>query len=364
MNIFRGLPIFPEAASENALRYDLLFWTITGLTIIFTLLVGGLALFFVSKYRKGSNANRKNPIDHHTGLELLWSGIPLLLAMGTFVWSTHNFVNHQRRMPEDAMEVFVIGKRWMWHLQHMNGIRENNELHIPIGTPVKMTMISQDVIHAMYLPEFRAQFHVVPGRYTELHFTPTKVGRFKMLCAMHCGTKHSEMVGYVHVMEKAEYAKWLENGGNRNIPVAMEMKERGAQVWKEKNCSNCHGEQDNVRGPSLVGIFGTKRQLTDGTSVVADRTYVRDSIIAPWRQITSGYQAEMPEYSNLTEPDILALTAYVESLGIEAGLQPAGSLAPGSPKRRLSSAESNATDVANRAGTPVVGQQQSGGSTR
>lgn len=360
MNIFRTLPLFPESASENALRYDLLFWTISALTIVFTLLVSGLVVYFVSKYRRGSNADRSNPIDHHTGLELLWSGIPLLLAMGIFVWSANNYVNHQRRMPKDALEVFVIGKRWMWHLQHMNGIRENNELHIPVGTPIKMTMISQDVIHAMYLPEFRAQFHVVPGRYTELHFTPTKVGRFKMLCAMHCGTKHSEMVGFVNVMEKAEFARWLENGGNKNMPVAVDMAERGAQVWKTKNCGNCHAEQDSVRGPSLVGLLGSERPLADGTSVLADRDYVRDSILNPWRQITKGYQAEMPAYAgNLTEPDILALTAYIESLSKREGL----SVSP--PKARpLNSADDNATDVTNRFASPSVAQERLGGSRR
>ncbi|MCC6402784.1 MAG: cytochrome c oxidase subunit II [Fimbriimonadaceae bacterium] len=364
MNLFRGLPIYPEPASENALRYDLLFWTITLLSFFFFVLVGGLALYFVAKYRSGSNVVRSNPMDHHTGLEILWSGIPILLALAVFAWSTNNFVNHQRRMPKDALEVFVIGKRWMWHLQHMNGIRENNELHVPVGTPVKMTMISQDVIHAMYLPDFRAQFHVVPGRYTELHFTPTKVGRFKMLCAMHCGTKHSEMVGFVHVMEKAEFARWLENGGNRNIPVALDMKERGAQVWAEKNCGNCHGDSDNVRGPSLAGLMGSKRQMTDGTTVLADRTYVRDSITAPWRQITQGYRAEMPEYSNLTEPDILALTAFIESLTKPSGEAPADALSPRDKTRPLTSADDNVTDIANKYGKPVVGQQQLGGSRK
>jgi cytochrome c oxidase subunit 2 len=358
VNFLRNLPIVPEQASEHAGRYDALFWTISILTIVFTILVGAMVLVLASKYRKGSKADRRNPMDHHTGLELLWSGIPLLIALVMFGWSTSNYVNYQRKVPEGALEVFVIGKRWMWHLQHMNGIRENNELHIPVGTPIKMTMISQDVIHAMYLPEFRAQYHVVPGRYTELSFTPTKVGRFKMLCAMHCGTKHSEMVGFVHVMPKAEFAKWMENGGNRNIPVALEMAERGAQVWKAKNCGNCHAAADGPRGPSLAGLLGKKRTFVDGTSAVADRTYVRDSILNPWRQVVEGYGPEMPAYAgNLVETDVLALTAYIESLSSGPPATQAGVRS-----RPLMSADENAADVSNRYGSPGVAQQRSGGS--
>lgn len=365
MNFLRSVPLVPEQASEHAPRYDLLFWTISGLTVVFTVIVAVMILMLASKYRRGSGADRSNPIDHHNGLETLWIAIPGLLALAMFVWATYNFVNYQRKPAEGALEVFVIGKRWMWHLQHTNGIRENNELHLPVGVPVKMTMISQDVIHAMYLPEFRAQFHVVPGRYTELFFTPTRTGRFKMLCAMHCGTKHSEMVGYVYVLPQAEFARWQENGGNRNLPVATSMAERGAQVWKAKNCGGCHGSGDNVRGPSLAGLIGKKRTFADGTSAVADRTYVRDSILNPWRQVVQGYGAEMPSYAgNLTETDLIALTAYIQGQTPAPGQAPASGLGGRPARRPLTSADDDPVDITNRFASPGVTQEKTGGSRR
>jgi cytochrome c oxidase subunit II len=363
LNIFRALPIAPEQASEHAWRYDLLYWTITALSVFFGAIVVVMILVFVTKYRREKVVDRSNPPYHNTGLELLWSGVPLVLAVAIFCWSAYNFVRFQRTMPKEGIEVYVIGKRWMWHLQHMNGIRENNELHVPVGTPVKMTMISQDVIHAMYLPDFRAQFHVVPGRYTELAFTPTKVGRFKMLCAMHCGTQHSEMVGFVHVLSKKDFAEWMANGGNRYEDVPLSMAEAGRQVWQQKNCGNCHGVRDSVRGPSLHGIFGSQRPMADGSTALADSAYLRDAILEPWRQLTKGYDATMPEYKGqLSEEQVLRLIAYMKSLGM---VEPDGKLAPYEPelpgRRSFSSAPQNATDMSNKNASAGMTQSQQGG---
>ncbi|MCG9896260.1 MAG: cytochrome c oxidase subunit II, partial [Fimbriimonadaceae bacterium] len=264
MDIFRYLPggknfpIMPEQASEHARSYDALFLAITLLTVIFSVLVGAAVLFLAIRYRAGNKVDRRNAPEHSTVLELAWTGIPLILALGIFTWSAINYIR-VRTMPEDAMDIFVIGKRWMWHVQHMNGIRENSELTVPVDTPVKLTMISQDVIHGMYIPAFRAQYHVVPGRYTQLAFTATKPGRYKMLCSMHCGTQHSEMVGWVNVLSRKEFAEWQAKGGNRYLPTITTVAERGERVWKEKNCGSCHGAAATVRGPSLVGILGKER---------------------------------------------------------------------------------------------------------
>lgn len=320
-----NFPIVPEQASEHAVRYDALFYTITGLTVFFTIVVGLMVAILAVKYRRGSKADRRNPMDHNLPLELAWSIIPLFMALGIFAWSTINFM-HARKMPENATEIYVIGKQWMWHLQHMNGIRENNELHVPVGKPVKMTMISQDVIHAMYLPEMRAQYHVVPGRYTNLHFTPTKPGKYKMLCAMHCGTQHSEMVGTIYVMSQRDFAEWQEKEGNRFKADAVSMTEKGHQVWKDKNCGNCHIEQDTARGPSLIGLFGTTRTFENASPAKVDDDYLRDSIVNPYRQITKGYRNTMPAYKGqLSEEQVLQLVHYMKSLSRVPG--PDGGLA-------------------------------------
>ncbi len=322
------LPIMPPEASEWAFHYDLQFWTTNILAIFFTMLVGTMILVFVVKYRAGSNADRRNPIDHSLVLELSWSIVPLLIGLCIFFWSATSFIKY-REMPKNATEIYVIGKQWMWHLQHMNGIRENNELHVVVGRPVKMTMISQDVIHAMYLPDFRAQYHVVPGRYTELAFTPTAVGKYKMLCAMHCGTGHSEMVGTVYVMSPQDYAEWLKKGGNRFEPTTVTMSDSGKRLFTEKGCANCHTDIDTDRAPTLVGLFGKTREFTTGESLPADREYVRESILTPWRLITKGYDQTMPAYKGqITEEQILDIMAYIKSMSGSAPNAPAERYSP------------------------------------
>ncbi len=345
-----NVPIVPPQASEHAWHYDALFWTITGLTAFFTILVGIVILVLATKYKRGSSADRRNPIDHSTLLELGWTIPPLFLALAIFGWSTKNYLT-VRTMPEDALDVFVIGKQWMWHVQHMDGTRENNELHIPVGRPVKLTMISQDVIHAMYLPDFRAQYHVVPGRYTQLAFTPTKPGYYKMLCAMHCGTQHSEMVGYVYVLSEKDYAEWVEKGGNRYKPKAATVVDHGKQVWEEKRCYTCHTEQNTNRGPSLLGINGRKRVFDNGSSTIANDDYLRLSILEPSDQLVAGYDPTMQSYKGqLTEEDVMALIAYMKSLGgssAEAGGK-TKYVRPDAPTAPDYSANQSAADIANK----------------
>lgn len=356
-----NIPLKPEAASEHAAAYDLLFNAITLLAVFFTVVVAILVAVLAIRYRRGTNVDRRNPLESHLGLELSWTILPLLLGLGIFAWSAYNFV--QVRTPpdaEDTVEIFVIGKQWMWHLQHMNGIRENNELHVPVGRPIKMTMISQDVIHAMYLPEMRAQFHVVPGRYTELYFTPTKTGKFKMLCNMHCGTQHSEMVGYLYVLSEHDFAAWLESGGNRFQPEPLTMAERGRQIYEDLACMTCHGIGDTDLGPTLYGLYGREVQLEGGMSVTADRAYIRESILQPYEKLTLGYPDKtMPAY-DLSEEQILALVEYIKTLGFapsEDGervpIQPYGPAARPGP-----TSPTSAVEIANEAGSAGYSQAE------
>lgn len=314
-NLLANFPMRPPAASENAAAYDLLFYTIAALLVFFTILVVIIIGVLATKYKKGSKASRKNPIEGHLGLELSWTIIPLILALVIFGWSTKGFMK-QRQPPDDAMEIFVIGKQWMWQIQHMNGIREGGELHIPVNTPIKLTMISQDVLHSMYLPAFRVQYHVVPGRYTDLWFTPTKIGTYNMLCAMHCGTQHSEMVGQVHVLSEADYSAWLESKGNRFDPEVEHMAESGAKLFAKRGCNNCHTSVDNERAPTLKGLLGRDRDFANGSSMKADIAYVRESILEPYEKLTSGYGNTMPIYKGqMTEEQVLQLVAFIESEG-------------------------------------------------
>lgn len=353
-----NFPMQPEQASEHAKGYDALFNVITGLSVFFTIIVVLVVFFLATRYKKGSKASRKNPVDSHLGLELSLTIIPLFLALGIFLWSTKNFMK-QREMPKDAMEIFVVGKQWMWHLQHMNGIRENQELHIPVDTPVKLTMISQDVLHAMYLPEMRAQYHVVPGRYTDLHFTATKPGVYKMLCAMHCGTQHSEMVGKVFVMSKTDYANWVAAGGNRYDPEAEPMEVAGSKLFAKKGCGNCHTDKNTERAPTLNGLVGSTRSFTDGSTIVADDNYVRESILDSEKQLVQGYTNTMISYkSSLTEEQVLQLMAYIKSK--QSAGEGGGATVPYEQPERPSGLQSSSPDNTTR----IANERKSAGASQ
>lgn len=329
-----GFRLMPEQASEMAPKIDLLFFTITALTVFFTAIVVVLLVFFAIKYRRGNRVDRSRPVNEHHLLEVGWSIIPLILGIGIFFWGAILFAE-VRQPPDNAEEIFVIGKRWMWHFQHANGIRENNELHVPIGKPFKLTMISQDVIHDVFIPDFRLHQDVIPGHYTTEWFTATTVGKHHLFCAQYCGTQHSEMGGYVYTMTPADYEQWLRRGGpgaetmapgEVQTPVQI-----GADVWEQKLCSNCHGSTDTTRAPSLIGIFGRQRRLQNGQTVTADNEYLRNAILNPESNALVGYPQTMPSYKELTEEQVLDLIAYIKTFGANSGT-PAATTATGGPK--------------------------------
>lgn len=319
------LPFRAPAASTYAEDVDKLFFVLVALTVFFSVLVAGLLLFFTVRYRRGNKVDRSRPLTHNTALELTWSVGPLVLGLAVFFWAAKLFAT-VFAPPPDAKEVYVIGKQWMWHLQHENGIRENNELHIPVGEPVKLVMISQDVIHAFYVPEFRIQRHVEPGRYTTMWFTPTKVGKFHLYCNMYCGTQHSEMGGWVYVMSKPDYQKWQVSGGSRPYATggfttpngAPSLTQTGYNLYNKYQCNSCHSPEavQRGRGPSLEGIYGKVRNLADGRKVVADDGYLRNVIYYPNEYPLAGWPQGMPSYKNvMTEQEVIAVNAYVKSLG-------------------------------------------------
>jgi cytochrome c oxidase subunit 2 len=320
--MFTNLPFFPEQASAQATQVDAIYFFMVAITAFFALLIGVLVAVFAVKYRRRSDDEIGVAIHGSLALELLWTFIPLGIAMVMFAWGAKVFFDLYRP-PAGAMEIFIVGKQWMWKAQHADGQREINELHVPVGRPVKLVMGSEDVIHSYYIPAFRVKADVIPGRYNSLWFTATKPGRYHLFCAEYCGTKHSGMIGWVTAMEPADFQAWLGGGPATASPVAA-----GEKLFQDLACNTCHQQGPQSRGPALAGIFGKPVALQGGGTVTVDDSYVRESIVNPQAKIVAGYQPIMPTFQGLvTEEQLLQLVAYVRSLSQQAA---AGSTTPGS----------------------------------
>lgn len=302
-----NFPILPEQASTFAERVDPMFYALSIFVGVFcvaiTLIMIGLGIVYRQRHD-----GRKSVHVENMAIELTWSAIPMVIALGIFAWGAVLYFDYSK-MPENTLDISVIGKQWMWKVQHPNGVREVNELHVPVGQPVKLTMTSQDVIHNFYIPAFRVKQDVLPARYTQMWFEATKTGTFPLFCAEYCGTQHSTMVGTVTVMEAHEYEEWL-SGGPALSPVAA-----GEALFQQMGCVTCHAAGDASRGPNLDGLFGTERALKGGATIVADEEYIRESILNPTAKIAEGYAALMPNFATqLNDDDVLNLVAYIKSL--------------------------------------------------
>jgi cytochrome c oxidase subunit 2 len=312
-----SFPLLPERASSLAARVDAVYFAVVGFAFFFSSLICVLIITFAVKYRRGSRAARAGALNESTRIELVWVVGPSLVALGLFFWAAILFFEVYNA-PTDAPEIYVVGKQWMWYLRHPEGKREINELHLPLGRPVQLHMISQDVIHSFYVPAFRAKQDVLPGRYTSMWFEPIRVGKFHLFCAEYCGTKHSGMVGAVIVMEPADYERWLESG-SADSAMAVD----GAKLFRQHGCSGCHGEHSTVRAPRLEGIYGKPVPLQTGEFVIADDRYIRDSILVPKLQVVAGFEPVMPTFqAQLNEDDLLQIIAFIKSLGKEGRAQP------------------------------------------
>ncbi len=305
-----SLPLFPEQASTFAERVDALYYYLLSVSGFFVLLIFALIFLFAIKYRRRSEDEQPRPILGSIPLEVIWIAIPFILVMVMFGWGASLYFT-AFSPPADALEIFVVGKQWMWKVQHPEGRREINELHVPIGYPVKLTMTSQDVIHSFYVPAFRIKMDAVPGRYTSTWFQASKTGTFHLFCAEYCGTAHAGMGGQVVVMKPSEYEQWLRTGAPEE-PLAA----AGERLFQQLGCSGCHSPNSTVRAPPLEGIYGKPMPLQSGHVVTADESYIRDSILLPQKDVVAGYAPVMPTFQGrISEEELMQIIAYIRSLG-------------------------------------------------
>ncbi len=325
------LGLMPPQASTIAPQTDLLYAFLLTVSAFFALLIAVSVIVLAVAYRR-RGPNEVTPHIHgSTMLEIVWSVIPLGIAMVIFGWGAHLFVTI-RRPPDDALQVNVVGKQWMWKVQHMEGRREINEVHVPVGRAVKVTLTSEDVIHSFYVPAFRIKEDAVPGRYNTAWFEATKVGRYHLFCAEYCGTLHSGMIGWIEVMDPADYQAWLAGAGTAQATSGggaaageggggdqgQSLVAAGKDLFEQKGCVTCH-QPGAVLGPQLAGIVGTTVTLQDDTTVKVDDDYIRESILTPTAKIVKGFAPVMPTFKGqVTEEQVMQLIAYIKSLGQSA----------------------------------------------
>ena len=316
--MFENAPLFPQRASEIARQVDHLFFFALGGAAFFSILIAGLIFYLGIRYRRRNPDDVGRPPAAHsnatTVLEATWSLVPLALLMFLFVWGARVYFAIARP-PAGAAEMTVVGKQWMWKIQHPEGNSEINELHVPVGRPIKLTLTSEDVIHSFFLPEFRIKTDVLPGRYSTLWFLADRIGTYRLFCAQYCGAEHSSMTGRVFVMEPHEYQAWLAGERRGRAPA-----ESGAALFVSRACNTCHRSDTAARAPLLAGLIGRRVALQGGRSVVADEGYVRESIMDPQAKIVAGYQPIMPTFKGqLSEEELLQLVDYVKTLKAGGG---------------------------------------------
>jgi cytochrome c oxidase subunit 2 len=318
-----GLPLFPVSASSFSGDVDALFAYLMIVAVFFGLLISVGIIYLALRYRRRAPDEIGASIQGSMTLEIAWMVIPFLLCLVMFGWGSAVYVE-MRTIPVQALEISVVGKQWMWKMQHSEGRKEINELHVPVDRAIKLTMASEDVIHDFYVPSFRVKMDIVPGRYSTLWFKATKPGKYHLYCSQYCGTNHAIMGGWVYVMEPAAYQQWLAGG-----PQQGSLADAGSDLFQTLACQNCHRADSTGRAPSLKGVYGSTVHLNNGQTVLADDTYIRESILQPSAKIVAGYQPVMPSFQGLvTEEQLLQLIAYIKSEGAQSAAPAAGATPP------------------------------------
>ncbi|HEV7666196.1 MAG TPA: cytochrome c oxidase subunit II [Chloroflexota bacterium] len=310
-----GLPIAPPQASTTAAEIDaLVLFMLLGSFLIAGSIFCCIVVFCV-KYRRRAGNQIGQPATRTAPLEITWTLVPLALGMIPFVWGARIYLA-EAQPPPDAVEVYVVARQWMWKAEQPGGQAEIDALHVPVGRAVKLTMTSQDVIHSFYVPAFRVKADVLPGRYTTLWFQASQPGEYRLYCSQYCGTDHAAMIGTITALQPADFAAWLTSGATAtNSPAAQ-----GRKLFQQYGCIDCH---ETGRAPNLHGIYGQPVLLLDGSVVVADEAYIRESILSPAARVVSPYLPIMPSFAGqLNEDDLVQLLAYIKSIGIPGGATP------------------------------------------
>ena len=304
-----GMPLFPAQASTIAPQVDALFFFLLAVSLFFSFLIAGLILYFTIRYRRRSKYEIGAVTRPRLILEVIWTLIPLVISIVIFVWGAALYFR-MFRPPPDALNIYVVGKQWMWKFQHVTGQSEIDQLHVPVGRAARLTMTSQDVIHDVFLPEFRVKADVLPGRFTQIWFQATKPGRYHLFCAQYCGLQHSRMTGELVAMDQKDYQAWL-SGGRAGASLAAE----GEKKFQDLTCNNCHQSGGKGQGPALEGVFGSTVMLEGGRTVQADEDYLRESIMNSTAKIVAGYKPVMPAYQGVIgEEELIQLIEYIKTL--------------------------------------------------
>jgi cytochrome c oxidase subunit II len=308
------LRFFPPSASSVSGPYDLFFALMVVLCGAVGIAIAIFLIYSVIRYHRKTEEELPPQIHDYIPAEVAWIVIPLILFMGMYAWGAKLYFDVERP-PDNALSMYVVGKQWMWKVQHPEGQREINELHIPVGRPVKLTMTSQDVVHSFFIPAFRTKQDVLPGRYTLTWFEATKPGKYHLFCSEYCGTKHSGMIGWVYAMNPHDYQLWLQDGAAEGSLAST-----GEKLFHQYGCANCHHFSGHGRAPNLQDLYGRTVALSGGGAVIADETYIRESILQPRSKIVEGFQTIMPTFEGLlSEEQVIQLISYIKSLGPPPG---------------------------------------------
>ena len=336
------VPLFPDAASSFAWQVDALYAYLILVSIAFTIPIVVAIFVFGIKYREKEKFATPEEMHGSIVLETVWSIIPFVVSMTIFLGGAYVYYN-QYRMPDEAMDVYVVGKQWMWKLQHASGHREINELHIPVGRNVKLTMTTEDALHDFSIPAFRTKADIVPGRYTYLWFNATKPGKYHLYCAEYCGLNHSGMGGWVYVMEQRDFDNWLAGNESGQTPV-----QQGKDLFENKlGCASCHAGGADQRGAKLENIFGHDVKLVGGQTIKVTDEYIRNSILNPSSQVVEGFQPIMPTFKGqVTEEQLVSLVAYIKSL---SGVTGSTSTSPAAAPAANTAASAPAANTATQA---------------
>ncbi len=300
--------LFPREASTIAPWMDALYFFLLAMTLLGVILVGALLVAFSLRYRREKHPVAV-PIEGSTLLEATWTIIPLAIFLVCFVWGALLYFRIYNP-PVNAMNIYIVGKQWMWKAEHPGGQHEINALHVPIGRPVQLTMISQDVFHSFSIPDFRVKREVIPGRYTTVWFQATEAGTYHIFCTQYCGTNHSQMIGEVTALSPEDYQKWTQESTS-----GMSLAQNGERLFASMGCNACHSGSASARGPNLAGVYGSKLQLAGGSEVLVNDAYLRDAILNPSEHVTAGYAPIMPTYQGqISEEGLIDLVEYVKTL--------------------------------------------------